>query len=79
VRIDYFATSLPSFLVFDDDLVRRNRIACRYLEGLALMGTRRRTEARAAFTEVTEQDVDHLEARLRLQELNLRPGPSSST
>jgi hypothetical protein len=69
VRIDYFATSLPSFLLFEDDLPRRNRIACRYLEGLALMGARRRAEAHAALVEVAEQDVDHLEARLRLREL----------
>ncbi len=74
-HIDYFATSLPSFLVFEDDLARRNRVACRYLEGLALMGARRRAEARAAFIDVAEQDVDHLEARLRLRELDQRARP----
>jgi len=68
--IDYFATSLPSFLVFEDDLPRRNRTACRYLEGLALQGLGRPGKARAAFAEVAAQDVDHLDARLRLRELD---------
>ena len=38
VRIDYFATSLPSLLLFDDDLDARNRTECRYLSGLAQLG-----------------------------------------
>ena len=36
--IDYFATSLPTFLVFADDLGHRNRVDCHYLEALALSG-----------------------------------------
>lgn len=38
VKIDYFAVSLPDFLVFDDDLNLKNRIHCKYLMALGLLG-----------------------------------------
>jgi len=38
IAIDYFAVSLPDFLIFDDDPTRRNRIFCTYLEGLGRLG-----------------------------------------
>jgi tetratricopeptide (TPR) repeat protein len=33
-KIDYFATSLPNFLLFDDDLKRRNTVECLRVRGL---------------------------------------------
>jgi len=63
VTIDYFATSLPSFLLFDDDLQLRNQIECRYLEGLALLGLGRDRGARRAFRDVSAADVNHQDAR----------------
>ncbi len=68
VRIDYFATSLPAFLLFDDDLDRRNRIECRYLEGLALAGLGRAGAGRA-FRDVLAAQRTHAGARARLAEL----------
>jgi hypothetical protein len=62
VRIDYFATSLPSLLLFDDDLSRRNAIECRYLEGLALGGLGRIAGARRSLRRVLAEDVSHLGA-----------------
>jgi hypothetical protein len=59
VRIDYFATSLPALLLFDDDLSRRNAIECRYLEGLALAGLGRVAEARRCLRSVLAEDVAH--------------------
>jgi tetratricopeptide (TPR) repeat protein len=38
VRTDYFAVSLPSFLVFNDDPTLRNHIHCRYMEALGCLG-----------------------------------------
>jgi len=35
----YFATSLPNFLLFDDDLQKRNRTECLYLRGPGEAGT----------------------------------------
>jgi tetratricopeptide (TPR) repeat protein len=47
-RIDYFATSLPTMLLFDDDLDRRQRILSLVLEGQALLGLGRKAPGRAA-------------------------------
>ena len=38
IRMDYFAVSLPDFLVFDDDLDQRNEEHCRYMRALGLLG-----------------------------------------
>jgi tetratricopeptide (TPR) repeat protein len=37
-NIDYFATSLPNMLLFDDDLSKRNRVESRLLTALACHG-----------------------------------------
>ncbi len=38
VKIEYFAVSLPDFLIFDDDLTLKNRVHCYYLMALGNMG-----------------------------------------
>ena len=38
VTMDYFAVSLPNFLVFEDDLSLRNHIHCLYLIALGHLG-----------------------------------------
>jgi tetratricopeptide (TPR) repeat protein len=63
VRIDYFATSLPTFLIFEDDLNHRNRTEMRFLQGLALAGLGRVRAARAAFKSVLTANVSHAGAR----------------
>jgi len=72
VRIDYFATSLPTLLLFEDDLGRRNRAESRYLEGLAELGLGRLTPAWRAFEEVVALDPWHSGARWGLQEIEDR-------
>lgn len=37
-KIDYFAVSLPDFLVFEDNLNVKNEIHCKYLIGLGYLG-----------------------------------------
>jgi tetratricopeptide (TPR) repeat protein len=69
IEIDYFAVSLPEFMVFDDDLNRRNHINCRYLIALGLAGLRKWNNAREAFREVLAFDPAHLGARLHLDML----------
>jgi tetratricopeptide (TPR) repeat protein len=69
VRIPYFATSLPTMLLFDDDLTERSRQEAGYLEGLALLGRGRRRAARSCFEAVLATRPEHLEAALRLAEL----------
>ncbi|HEY6057666.1 MAG TPA: DUF5107 domain-containing protein, partial [Candidatus Limnocylindrales bacterium] len=57
VRLDYFATSLPSFLLFDDDLAARNDVDCRYLIGLARLGLGQRRAALRMLRAASELDV----------------------
>jgi len=58
-KIDYFATSLPAMLLFDDDLEKRNRIEALYLRGHALLGLRKKAEAERCFHQVLDLDRNH--------------------
>ncbi|MBB6733613.1 DUF5107 domain-containing protein [Cohnella zeiphila] len=66
VKFDYFAVSLPDFLVFEDDLNRRNRIHCRYMRGLGLLGLGRDDEAAEELRQVLAMDANHPGARIHL-------------
>lgn len=59
VVLDYFAVSLPDFLVYDDDLDRRNEVHCRYLIGLGLLGLGRNAEALEEFGRALRLDPNH--------------------
>ncbi len=60
VKMDYFAVSLPDFLVFDDDLRQRNQIHCHYMMGLGYLGLGEREQARAQFEAVLALDRNHV-------------------
>ncbi|MFA9455285.1 DUF5107 domain-containing protein [Halalkalibacter sp. AB-rgal2] len=66
VKIDYFAVSLPDFLVFDDDLSIRNRIHCHFMRGLGLLGLNKQEEAMKEFKQVLELDPNHQGAAIHL-------------
>ena len=70
-RIDYFATSLPNLLVFDDDLVRRNRVHALFLSALANHGLGDAETAAHQFDEVLAEDPNHLLAAELLRWLKL--------
>ncbi|MNO27122.1 Beta-barrel assembly-enhancing protease [compost metagenome] len=67
VEFDYFAVSLPDFLVFEDDLTGRNEIHCRYMLGLGLLGRGKSREAEARFREVLRLQADHQGAAVHLK------------
>jgi tetratricopeptide (TPR) repeat protein len=73
ITIDYFAVSLPEFLVFDDDLDRRNQINCRYLMALGFFGLGRRRRAFQELTSVLRLDPAHLPAQMHLHTLQRFP------
>jgi tetratricopeptide (TPR) repeat protein len=64
VKIDYFAVSLPDFLVFEDDLNRRNQIHCLFMMGLGLLGLGKKTEAKERFEEALHMEPNHQGARI---------------
>jgi len=66
VQIDYFATSLPLLLVFDEDLQKRNKWEAKYLIALAELGLGNQTKAMAIFKEILEINAMHVSAHNQL-------------
>lgn len=62
-EIDYFATSLPSLLLFDDDLQGRNRIDARFLRAQAFSGLGEMDTAEELLKEILEHDPNHADAQ----------------
>lgn len=58
-RIDYFATSLPNLLLFDDDLGKRNRIDSLVLSALASHGLGALNMAIRQLQQVLAEDPNH--------------------
>lgn len=59
IKVDYFAISLPSFLIFNEDLQRSNRVHCNYLIGLGLLGQKNTQNSKPYFDEVHKEDINH--------------------
>jgi hypothetical protein len=57
--IDYFATSLPTMLLFEDDLETRNRIEVAFLQAQALFGLGKAREAEALLVRILRVDGNH--------------------
>ncbi|HTP11318.1 MAG TPA: DUF5107 domain-containing protein [Anaerolineae bacterium] len=64
VKVDYFAVSLPDFLVFDVDLNERNRLHCHYMQALGYLGLGDSAAAQEHFDAVLMLDANHLGATL---------------
>ncbi len=60
VTIDYFAVSLPLFLVFEADLIQNNQIHCRYMMALGALGLGQIEEAIEQFVAILERDPAHM-------------------
>ncbi|HKN21786.1 MAG TPA: DUF5107 domain-containing protein [Terracidiphilus sp.] len=73
-QIDYFATSLPAMLLFEDDLERRNRIEALYLRGQAFFGLGNTAQAVRCFNEVLELDRNHAGAADLLEQIGTLRG-----
>ncbi len=58
-QIDYFATSLPTMLLFDEDLQERQDITALFLHAQAQLGLGHPREARRLLKEVLAKDHDH--------------------
>jgi tetratricopeptide (TPR) repeat protein len=60
--IDFFAVSLPDFLVFEADLAAKHEVHCRYMLALGLVGLGRAEEAEQEFARILAVDRNHLGA-----------------
>lgn len=64
VKIEYFAVSLPDFLIYDEDYTRKNRAHCYYLMALGNIGLGNREKA-AEFLDKTETiEPSHMMCRV---------------
>ena len=46
MKIEYFAVSLPDFLIFEGDLNKKNRVHCCYMAALGYLGKSDKDAAR---------------------------------
>lgn len=69
VRVEYFAVSLPDFLIFNDDLNIRNQAHCYFLIGLGQLGLGKYEEAKRAFLKALEYDQNHMGCVLQLKNM----------
>jgi tetratricopeptide (TPR) repeat protein len=61
-KIDYFATSLPALLLFDEDLMKRQTVTARFLEAQALLGLGDEPAGLALLADVLALDNSHAAA-----------------
>jgi tetratricopeptide (TPR) repeat protein len=61
-QIDYFATSLPTLLLFDEDAVQRQKITARFLQAQALLGLNETDKALNLLKQVRDLDRGHVGA-----------------
>ena len=63
-KIEYFAVSLPDFLIFDEDYTKKNRAHCCYLMALGNIGLQNREKAAEFLNEALEIEPSHMMATL---------------
>lgn len=59
VHIDYFAVSLPDFLVFDSHLEQQNKIHCLFMKGLGYLGKGMEQHAAECLDQAAGLDCSH--------------------
>jgi tetratricopeptide (TPR) repeat protein len=70
-KTDYFATSLPAMLLFNDDPQRRNTVTGLFLQAQAWLGLGDRDKAQQLITQVVELDRNHPLAADLLSDIDL--------
>jgi tetratricopeptide (TPR) repeat protein len=77
-KIDYFATSLPAMLLFENDLAKQNQIEAKFLRAQAQLGLDREKEAKDLLCEVLQLDRNHGGAADLIEQLQGRPAEAAA-
>lgn len=64
VKIEYFAVSLPDFLIFEDDYTLRNRVHCYYLIALGNIGLKNYEKAKEYLDKAVQLEPSHMMCRV---------------
>ncbi len=72
-KIDYFATSLPTMLLFDDDLQKNQRHSARFLEAQARAGLGQHKKAITILKDVLAENPNHALAADLIQSIQENP------
>jgi len=72
-KIDYFATSLPAMLLFEDDLQKRNRATAMFLQAQAWLGLGDTERAQQLLERLLDLDPSHALGADFLQQLEEHP------
>lgn len=70
-QIDYFATSLPLLLVFEDDIQKRNTIDAKYLLFLASLGKENFANLESLSEEILKLNAMHIGVKEFVEELSI--------
>ncbi len=76
-KLDYFATSLPNMLLFNDDLGKRHRVASLLLSALAHHGLGDAAKAVLLLRQVLAEDPNNLFAAETLNQIEQKRQPAS--
>lgn len=64
VKIEYFAVSLPDFLIFEDDYTLKNRVHCYYLMALGNIGLENYSKAKEFIDNAIQLEPSHMMCRI---------------
>lgn len=64
VKIDYFAVSLPDFLIFNDDYTLKNYVHCLYVMALGNIGLNKIDKSKNFLDEAIELEPSHMMCRV---------------
>ena len=70
IKIDFFAVSLPDFLIFDEDLDKKNKVQCNYLMGLGYLGLGKIDLAEEVLRSAWELDKSHCGVVIHASDFN---------
>jgi tetratricopeptide (TPR) repeat protein len=73
-KIDYFATSLPAMLLFEDDLQFRQKTTALFLQAQAYLGLGKKAKAGSLLRTVLARDPNHAPASDLLEEIGNENG-----